>query len=96
MRRIGIEELSGRSIFYRDASGEIFHTYSSYGRGGEELLSTYACLDLLPKGRNETGPNGNLSDWVRHHDRYGAGGHVAPTGRYVAAGEEESCCRSDG
>ena len=95
LRRIGIEELSGRSVFYRDASGEVFHTYSSYGRGGEELLGTYACLDLTPKGRDETGPNHNLSDWVRHHDRYGAGGHVAPTGRYVAE-DEESCCGSGG
>jgi hypothetical protein len=28
------------------------------------------CLDLTPKGRNETGPGFNLGDWVRHHDRY--------------------------
>ena len=27
-------------------------------------------LDLTPKGRNETGPNRNLTDWVRHHDQY--------------------------
>ena len=83
MRKIGIEELSGRSVFYKDESGDIFHTYSSYGRGGDLMLGTYNILDLMPKGRNETGPNHNLTDWVRHHDRYDGGGHVAATGRYV-------------
>jgi predicted dithiol-disulfide oxidoreductase (DUF899 family) len=70
MRKIGIGELSGRSVFYKDPSGDVFHTYSSYGRGGEDTLGTYRLLDLVPKGRDETGPNRNLSDWVRHHDRY--------------------------
>jgi predicted dithiol-disulfide oxidoreductase (DUF899 family) len=69
-RKIGIDELSGRSVFYKDASGQVFHTYSSFGRGGEDVLGTYRLLDIVPKGRNETGPGGNLSDWVRHHDRY--------------------------
>jgi len=57
--------------FYKDDNGEIFHTYSSYGRGGEDYLGTYRLLDIVPKGRNET-INGNLTDWVRHHDRYEA------------------------
>jgi hypothetical protein len=35
---------------------------------------------------------GNLTDWVRHHDRYGAGGRVAETGRYVPASEIGECC----
>lgn len=69
-RKIGIDELSGRSVFYKDVNGDVFHTYSSYGRGGEDLLGTYRLLDLVPKGRDETGPNHNLTDWVRHHDRY--------------------------
>lgn len=85
LRKIGIEELSGRSVFYKDANGDVFHTYSSYGRGGDLMLGTYNILDLMPKGRNETGPNHNLTDWVRHHDRYDSGGHVAATGRYVPA-----------
>ncbi|HUC67448.1 MAG TPA: thioredoxin family protein [Stellaceae bacterium] len=96
LRRVGIEELSGRSVFYRNAAGEVFHTYSSYGRGGEEQLGTYACLDITPKGRNETGPYHTLADWVRHHDRYEAGGFVASTGRYVADEAEESCCSPGG
>jgi predicted dithiol-disulfide oxidoreductase (DUF899 family) len=71
MRKIGIDEMSGRSVFYKDENGEIFHTYSSYGRGGEDYLGTYRLLDIVPNGRNET-INGNLTDWVRHHDRYDA------------------------
>jgi predicted dithiol-disulfide oxidoreductase (DUF899 family) len=78
------EELAGLSVFYKDADGRIFHTYSSFGRGAEEALGTYVYLDLTPKGRNENGPRHNLTDWVRHHDRYGAGGAVAATGRYVS------------
>lgn len=63
------DEMSGRSVFFRDEAGEIFHTYSSFARGGEMFLNSYAFLDITPKGRNET-VNGNLTDWVRHHDRY--------------------------
>jgi predicted dithiol-disulfide oxidoreductase (DUF899 family) len=65
------EEMSGRSIFYKDESGAIFHTYSSFARGGEVMLSTYALLDMTPKGRNE---KRNLGDWVKLHDRYDDGG----------------------
>jgi len=66
----GIEELPGLSVFFKNEAGEIFHTYSSYARGAEELITTYMVLDLTPKGRNETGPNRNLTDWVRRHDEY--------------------------
>ena len=83
IRKIGIDKLSGRSVFYKDGNGDVFHTYSSYGRGGEDMLGTYRLLDLVPKGRDETGPNRNLSDWARHHDRYGDRGFVAVTGRWV-------------
>lgn len=65
-----IDELSGISVFYKDEAGDIFHTYSTYARGAEELLSTYIVLDLTPKGRNESGPNHDLTEWVRHHDKY--------------------------
>lgn len=87
-----IEELSGISVFYKDAAGDVFHTYSSYARGAEDLLGAYMVLDLTPKGRNETGPNHDLTDWVRHHDRYGEGGSVDPTGRYRSAGTAAGCC----
>jgi predicted dithiol-disulfide oxidoreductase (DUF899 family) len=64
-----IDELSGVSVFYKDGDGTIYHTYSTYGRGGEMFLAVYSWLDIVPKGRNET-KNGNLGDWVKRHDRY--------------------------
>jgi predicted dithiol-disulfide oxidoreductase (DUF899 family) len=91
---VPIDEMSGRSVFTKDADGTVFHTYSSYGRGGEDFLGTYRYLDIVPKGRDETGPRGNLSDWARHHDRYGATGAVAPTGRWVPEAAEP-CCASE-
>ncbi len=67
--RVG-EEMPGLSVFCKAADGSIAHTYSSYARGNESMLGTYTILDLTPKGRNESGPNHNLTDWVRLHDRY--------------------------
>jgi hypothetical protein len=64
------EEMSGRSVFYKNEAGNIFHTYSSYARGGDHLLGAYNYLDLTPKGRNESR---GMADWMRHHDKYGAG-----------------------
>lgn len=72
--KTGESELPGMSVFYKDEHGEIFHTYSTYGRGSETMMSTYVVLDIMPKGRNEE--NG-LTDWVRHHDKYNA--VAAPT-----------------
>jgi predicted dithiol-disulfide oxidoreductase (DUF899 family) len=69
MSEIGIEELAGLSVFIKEGT-DIFHTYSSYARGAEELLTTYMVLDLTPKGRDETGPHRNLMDWVKRHDEY--------------------------
>ena len=56
------------SEFYQDPAGEIFHTYSSYARGPEELIGTLMILDRAPKGRNET----TIMDFVRRHDEYAA------------------------
>lgn len=64
-----VEEMSGLSVFYKDEEGNIYHTYSTFARGDEKILSTYMLLDITPKGRNETGA-GNLMDWVKHHDKY--------------------------
>ena len=69
-REINASELPGFSVFVKSPDGEIFHTYSAYGRGGEGILATYTLLDMTPQGRVETGPNRDLSDWVKHHDRY--------------------------
>jgi predicted dithiol-disulfide oxidoreductase (DUF899 family) len=57
-------------VFFKDAAGNVFHTYSSYARGGDPFLGAYHYLDITPKGRNETGPGHNLTDWVRRHDEY--------------------------
>jgi predicted dithiol-disulfide oxidoreductase (DUF899 family) len=70
MQDYGIDELPGISVFYKDEAGRIFHTFSAFGRGGEPLIGAYNFLDYMPKGRNETGPNFNLMDWVRRHDQY--------------------------
>jgi predicted dithiol-disulfide oxidoreductase (DUF899 family) len=34
------------------------------------ILSVNHFLDLMPLGRNERGPDGNVVDWVRRHDQY--------------------------
>jgi predicted dithiol-disulfide oxidoreductase (DUF899 family) len=90
---VGIEDLSGLSVFYKTPEGEIFHTYSTFGRGGEEILGAYMFLDMTPKGRNETGPNYNLTDWVRRHDRYEPEGL---TGEKSSAAKAGGCCGSTG
>jgi predicted dithiol-disulfide oxidoreductase (DUF899 family) len=58
----------GVSVFYRDATGRLFHTYSTYARGIESMNVEYQYLDLVPKGRDE---NGRGPFWVRRHDEYG-------------------------
>jgi predicted dithiol-disulfide oxidoreductase (DUF899 family) len=73
MFETSMEDLHGTSVFFKDDDGAIFHTYSAYARGDERGLGTYMFLDLTPKGRNENGPNFNLTDWVRRHDEYDNG-----------------------
>ena len=63
------EEAHGTSVFYKDAAGDVFHTYSAYARGCDILLGAYNWLDLAPKGRDEDGLGFTMA-WVRHHDRY--------------------------
>ena len=64
------EEAPGVSVFAKDSSGAVFHTYSAFARGAEPLLGGYFFLDLVPKGRDEAGLPFTMA-WVRHHDRYG-------------------------
>ncbi len=63
-----MDELPGLSVFYKDENGDIFHTYSTYARGLDQLVGTYNFLDLVPKGRDEN-PDSTM-DWVRRHDEY--------------------------
>lgn len=89
------EEAPGISVFYQEEDGGIFHTYSSYARGVESLLGVYSALDLVPKGRDEDALSFPMA-WVRHHDRYEAGGPVNEQGRFVAAKKQASPCGCEG
>jgi predicted dithiol-disulfide oxidoreductase (DUF899 family) len=77
----GVEEAPGASVFYKDGDGRVYHTYSTYGRGGESLIGAYSYLDLVPKGRDEDGLAFSMS-WVRHHDRYDSNYVVDPSRGY--------------
>jgi predicted dithiol-disulfide oxidoreductase (DUF899 family) len=80
------DEAPGVSVFFRNADGEVFHTYSTYARGAETLLGVYNLLDLVPKGRDEDGLAFTMA-WVRHHDRY-------PAESAATAIEPHACCDS--
>ncbi|MEQ8818388.1 MAG: DUF899 domain-containing protein [Thalassobaculum sp.] len=89
------EELPGVSVFFKNDDGQVFHTYSTYGRGVEVMMGTYRMLDLVPKGRDERDVE-NRMEWVRHHDRYGpvAGGSAAQdAGGPVGGCTASDCCR---
>jgi predicted dithiol-disulfide oxidoreductase (DUF899 family) len=60
------DELPGMSAFYKGEDGSIYHTYSDYARGGEEILSTMMILDRAPKGRNES----STMSFLKRHDEY--------------------------
>jgi predicted dithiol-disulfide oxidoreductase (DUF899 family) len=62
-------EALGVSVFYKGADGATYHTYSCYSRGLDTLNGAYQLLDLLPKGRDESGLSSTM-EWLRHHDRY--------------------------
>src|SRR5437667_490440 len=63
------DEMPGLSVFYKDENGDVFHTYSTYGRGLDILVGAYNFLDLAPKGRDEDQLDFTM-DWVRRHDQY--------------------------
>ena len=62
-------EAPGLSAFVKQG-GDVYHTYSTYGRGLEAVLGVYPLLDRAPRGRNESALPNPMS-WVRHHDKYG-------------------------
>ena len=70
-------EAPGISSFYKDDTGDVFHTYSSFGRGLENFLGIYNFLDIVPKGRDEQGLPYSMA-WVRHHDKYDDDSFVDP------------------
>lgn len=76
------EECPGLSVFAKGEDGQIYHTYSTYARGLESMIGTYAILDMVPNGRDEAGLPMTMS-WVKHHDKYE---------QLVSLGE--SCCHA--
>ena len=72
----GFDELPGLSVFFKDKDCTVYHTYSSYARGNEEVIGAFIYLDITPKGRNEK----QIMEWVKRNDEYGAGA------------EPKSCC----
>lgn len=69
LQEVPNEELPGISVFAKDLNGDVYHTYSTYGRGVELVMTTYRLLDIVPKGRDEAGLEYGMA-WVRHHDHY--------------------------
>ncbi len=63
-------EAPGASVFYRDAKGTVYHTYSVFQRGLDMFITAYHWLDIVPKGRAEDGLSYTM-EWVRLHDEYG-------------------------
>jgi predicted dithiol-disulfide oxidoreductase (DUF899 family) len=66
MQKLNGDEQPGLSVFFKDAEGRVYHTYSTYERGLDLLLGAYNFIDLAPKGRDEASP----MEWVRYHDSY--------------------------
>ena len=69
----GTDELPGMSTFVIE-DGVVYHTYSSFARGGDVLIGMYQLLDRAPKGRNEGGFTYHPMEWVRRHDEYAQAG----------------------
>jgi predicted dithiol-disulfide oxidoreductase (DUF899 family) len=84
------DERPGVSVFFKNDAGEIFHTYSSYGRGLDMFIGAYHFLDVAPKGRDEAGLKWSMA-WVRHHDRY-ENAVVDPQAQYAEPKKSDSCC----
>jgi len=72
----GFSDAPGISVFYRDTSDDIFHTYSCFARGLDPMNAAYQYLDLTPLGRHEEGLPYPM-DWVRLRDEYKADADTA-------------------
>jgi predicted dithiol-disulfide oxidoreductase (DUF899 family) len=67
-------ELHGTSVFL--CVGErVFHTYSTYGQGTEQVGGTHYYLDMTPLGRQEDWeePKGRADALLPRADQPGAG-----------------------
>jgi len=82
-------EAPGMSAFIKRGD-DVYHAYSTYGRGLEELLGVYSLFDLAPNGRNEAGLPWPMA-WVRHHDKY----EDDPANRAKLSAAAQSTCGCD-
>jgi predicted dithiol-disulfide oxidoreductase (DUF899 family) len=93
MQEFPSEERPGASVFFKNPSGDIFHTYSTYARGLDILVGAYNWLDLVPKGRDEEGLPHTMA-WVRHHDNYADSDGATQTYTQPAS-SGHSCCSGE-
>ncbi|OCT50891.1 hypothetical protein CLCR_08953 [Cladophialophora carrionii] len=71
-------EQPGHSVFIRGGAasgvgneGKVYHSYSSYARGGEPIINTFTWLDMTPLGRQD-GVSGVEGLGFKRHDEYTA------------------------
>ena len=57
-----------KQTWFSAHTGAVFHTYSCFARGLDMMNATYHYLDLVPKGRDESGSH--KMAWVRYRDSY--------------------------
>jgi predicted dithiol-disulfide oxidoreductase (DUF899 family) len=69
IRPIDVSDEQGISVFCKNASGDVFHTYSCHARGIDMVNGAYQFLDLVPKGRDEDGLKFSM-EVLRRHDQY--------------------------
>lgn len=62
------EESPGYSVFAKEGKN-IYHTYSMYGRGLEDINSAYRILDTVPKGRDEKDLPWGMA-WLNYRNEY--------------------------
>ena len=84
------EEAPGISVFWRNDEGEVFHTYSTFGRGVEVMMGAYLLMDLTPQGRNERDVFYKM-EWLRHHDRYEPGQRYQPAPEQAKPAAAAAC-----
>lgn len=68
-QNFSMTEAPGISVFTREGDDTVYHTYSTYARGLDPMLTTYQYLDLVPKGRDEGELPFSMA-WINLHDSY--------------------------
>jgi predicted dithiol-disulfide oxidoreductase (DUF899 family) len=70
----------GVSVFLREGDS-VLHTYSTYGRGVDQLIGTYSYLDLTPWGGSCMSASSSITTrTTQARDRRGVAGQVAAHG----------------